>query len=338
MSLHVRTEHIPQPSLLAAQVVSTVFPCLAIAITAFRLVIQYRRSQLWWEDFWAAVAMTCTIGVVSEYWWYSIIVAKPHPDTYSFMVSWYLFTLTLTSGLWAARMSLTFSIIRLAHPSSRLRIAANLTAGLCACCFASQIVQKMYICRDVKSWMNNTVQGCEIGASVGITETSMDIVSDLLLIALASYLLQDARQLKSQRKLIRGLFSASILTTLSSIAHMIFVVGPEVLLTVIMTAYLELSVSLIVCNLPVVVTFFYRHFKRTHADDTCGCGTSSSECSTSVPLESTPDASAVTQTGSSIYSADLMETISTQSTNTFDAQKSTLPEVASAAPCARRPS
>lgn len=153
-------------------------------------------------------------------------------------------------------MSLTFSIVRIAHPSSRLRIAANLASGLFACCFASQIIQKMYICRDVKSWMNNPAQGCEIGDSVGITEisstrrslatqnqlissSSVDVVSDFLLIALASFLLQDARQLKSQRKLIRGLFSASILTTFSSIAHMIFVVGPEVLLTVIMTAYLE---------------------------------------------------------------------------------------------------
>ncbi|KZP03305.1 hypothetical protein FIBSPDRAFT_664409, partial [Athelia psychrophila] len=204
-------------------VVSTVFPCLAIVITAFRLIIQYRRRQLWWEDLWAAVAMACTLSSVLAYWWFSLVVAKPHHNKSSFVVSWWLGDLTFTAALWAPRMSLTFSIIRISHPTSRLRMVANLTAGLFACFFTSQIVQKVYICRDVKSWINNTTQGCKGGSDVAITEICMDVVSDFFLIAMASLLLRDARQLKSQRKLIRGLFSASTLTTLSSIVHAIFV-------------------------------------------------------------------------------------------------------------------
>ncbi|KZP12827.1 hypothetical protein FIBSPDRAFT_961137 [Athelia psychrophila] len=305
----------PFPSLLlSAQVVSTVFPCLAISITAFRLVIQYRRSQLWWEDLWAAVAMACIIGVVSAYWWFSIIVAKPHPDISSFVVAWWLSTSTFTCALWAARMSLTFSIIRISHPASRLRIVANLTAGLFACCFTSQIIQKVYICKDVKSWMNNTAHGCDIGNGVGIAEICMDAVSDFLLMAIASRLLRDARQLKSQRKLIRGLFSASILTTVFSVVHIVFVIQAEVLLAIIMTGHLEVSISLIVCNLPVVVTCFYRRFRRMHAEDAYDYATGTS--SDRAPLENTLDTSAATQIGL-ISSADIETSLSTQSMNAF---------------------
>lgn len=152
-------------------------------------------------------------------------------------------------------MSLAFSIIRISHPSSRLRMVANLTAGIFACCFASQIVQKVYICRDIKSWMNST-QGCRADNALAVTEIccaccplskgshlvstfTVDVVSDFLLMAMASRLLRDARQLKNQRKLIHGLFSASILTTLASIVHIIFVIRKDVLLAITMTAQLE---------------------------------------------------------------------------------------------------
>lgn len=56
---------------------------------------------------------------------------------------------------------------------------------------------------------------------------SVDVVADALLVALVLFLLRDARQLKkSQRKLIFAMFSATVLTTLVSIVHVVFVVGP----------------------------------------------------------------------------------------------------------------
>ncbi|KZP12828.1 hypothetical protein FIBSPDRAFT_1049864 [Athelia psychrophila] len=302
------------PLPVSDQVVSTAFPCLAITITAFRLIIQYRRSQLWWEDLWAAVAMTCMTAVVTAYSWFNIVVAKPHPNKYTFMISWWLHNLAITSGMWAARMSLTFSIIRISHPASGLRIVANLTAGLFACCFATQIIQKLYICRDVKSWMNNATQGCEVGKGFAITEICMAVVADFLLMAMASRLLRDARQLKSQRKLIRCLFSASILATVFSIVHIITVIRVEAILLIMLAGHLEVSIALIVCNLPVVVTWFYRHFKRMHAEEAYGYTTDSSSVRAS--LENTLDASAIAQTDLTC-TAGLITSISTQSLGAF---------------------
>ncbi|KZP12805.1 hypothetical protein FIBSPDRAFT_936735 [Athelia psychrophila] len=108
-----------------------VLPCLAIKITASRLIIQYRRSQLWWEDLWAAVGKRC-----------SVLVAQH---------SWFLGFLTDISAL------------------CRLRMVANPAAGLFACCLVSQFIQVVYICRDSQSWMHNTHQGCDDGDDVAIT-------------------------------------------------------------------------------------------------------------------------------------------------------------------------
>lgn len=89
MILNVRTslEHIPQPSISSSRGVYrdtehkhhgrgtdtgpafvTVFNALAIAITAFRLFIQCRRSQLWWEDAWAGIAMLFAVITIPAFW------------------------------------------------------------------------------------------------------------------------------------------------------------------------------------------------------------------------------------------------------------------------------
>ncbi|KZP12820.1 hypothetical protein FIBSPDRAFT_961133 [Athelia psychrophila] len=126
---------------------------------------------------------------------------------------------------------------------------------------------------------------------------------------MASRLLRHARQLKSQCKLVRGIFSASILITISNIVHMIFVIRADIHLAIMMSGQFEVAISLIVCNLPVVVACFYRHFRRMYAEDAYDYATDSSSDRSS--LENTLDASAVTQTGP-VYSADLMTHISSQ--------------------------
>ncbi|KAG6333953.1 hypothetical protein ID866_5136 [Astraeus odoratus] len=56
--------------------------------------------------------------------------------------------------------------------------------------------------------------------------------------------------------MIRAVFSASILTSVASIVHTAFIIPPTIVGG--MTAEVEAIVSLVVCNLLVVVTFIYR--------------------------------------------------------------------------------
>lgn len=80
----------------------------------------------------------------------------------------------------------------------------------------------------------------------------VDVVADPLLVALVLFLLRDARQLKkSQRKLIFAMFSATALTTLVSIVHVVFAVGPW-------ESRLEgITASVKVCYRPVCYASWY---------------------------------------------------------------------------------
>ncbi|KZP03650.1 hypothetical protein FIBSPDRAFT_844743 [Athelia psychrophila] len=252
-----------------------VFSCLAIAITLFRLVIQYRRSQLWWEDVWATIAMVCSTVAVPVLWVLGSAEAPSKKFTW-ILVSW-LLNFPLTLSLWAARMSLLFSIIRMTHPSSRLRMVANLTAWFFALCFVGTTIQKQFVCFYSKPTANK----CQSISQLAITQICLDVVADSLLVALALGLLRNARLRKLPCRIIRILFSASILITIVGILHAISIIKPNYGLTVI-TVYLQPAVSLIVCDLPVVVTFFYRQFMREKATGArgstcflCGVGSGS---------------------------------------------------------------
>ncbi|KZP12804.1 hypothetical protein FIBSPDRAFT_1049852 [Athelia psychrophila] len=270
MILDVRTplEHIPQPSISTTRALVTVFNALAIAITAFRLFIQCRRSQLWWEDAWAGIATVFAVITIPAYWFLTgSATVEPYSDTNTKVITWWLVVLTCTCVLWAARMSLIFSIIRLSDPSYPLRKPANITAGFFACCWMGLLLLKVLLCRDIKAWRDTAVVACDLGESAAIIELCVDVVADALLVVLVLFLLRDARQLKkSQRKLIFAMFSATVLTTLVSIVHVVFVVGPWESRLEGITASAKSAVSLIVCNLPVVVHFFYRRFKQGQAD------------------------------------------------------------------------
>lgn len=73
----------------------------------------------------------------------------------------------------------------------------------------------------------------------------------------------------------------------------------------------QLSISLIVCNLPVVVTFFFRHFKQRNIDVAENVYDYSPRPRSGVPLENMQVASGVTESDPA-KSTDLTATIPTQ--------------------------
>ncbi|KZP34682.1 hypothetical protein FIBSPDRAFT_1035666 [Athelia psychrophila] len=286
-------EHTAQPSLTTVRVFVMVFSCLAIAITLFRLVIQYRRSQLWWEDVWATIAMVCSTVAVPVLWVLGSAAAEAPSKKFTHGYS-------------------------MTHPASRLRMVANLTAWFFALCCVGTTIQKQFVCFYSKPTTNK----CQSISQLAITQICLDVVADSLLVALALGLLRNARLRKLPCRIIRILFSASILITIVGILHAISIIKPNYGLTVI-TVYLQPAVSLIVCDLPVVVTFFYRQFMRekaTDAGDSYDYATSSSSTSSRNTSGASPDNTrgtrGVTRSGP-MYSAGLTPTILTQPSDTF---------------------
>lgn len=80
---------------------------------------------------------------------------------------------------------------------------------------------------------------------------------------------------RAQRRLLFSVFAASIFVTLVSIVHAYFVLGPSGL-SEALTANVEASVSLIVCNLAVLATWAYRRARGGADGDSSGYGYGSS--------------------------------------------------------------
>lgn len=253
------------PSLTALQATVTTFHGLAIIITMFRLAYRRSRHQLWWDD--ALIAAAIITGAISlaSVW----LVMAPHTvietDQVRIAARWSMI-FCFTTSLWLARLSIVFSIIRLAPRADCMRKIAQWAAVIFAALCVMMLVQKTYICAHN---FNSERIDCVLGSSVAATQFATDAISDIALVLMPIRLLREIHLPKGQRILIISVFSTSIVVSLASIIHVIFVLQTDVYMQSI-TAQVELALSLIVCNLLVIVTCIYKVFRREDLDPGCG--------------------------------------------------------------------
>ncbi|KAG1754341.1 hypothetical protein EDB19DRAFT_1665896 [Suillus lakei] len=257
------------PSLTALQVTVTTFHGLAILITTFRLAYRQSRHQLWWDDALTAAAMiTSAISLVSVW----LVMAPPTfhvTDQVRIAARWSMI-FCFTASLWLARLSIVFSIIRLAPREDRMRKIAHWAAVIFAGLCVMMLALKTYICACNE---NQKRIDCVLGRPVAATQFATDAVSDLALVLMPIRLLREIHLPRNQRILIMSVFSTGILVSLASIIHVIFVVQTDVYMQSI-TAQVELALSLIVCNLLVIVTFIHIVLRREDLDADHGLSTS----------------------------------------------------------------
>ncbi|KAG0697014.1 hypothetical protein DFH29DRAFT_175580 [Suillus ampliporus] len=249
------------PSLTTLQVTVTTFHILAIIISAFRLAYRQSRHQLWWDDALTAGAMiTGAITLVSV--WLVMAPSTYHEsDQVRIAARWGMIVL-FTICLWLARLSIVFSIIRLAPREDRMRRIAQWAAIIFAALCVVMLAQKTYICAHSNDQERIY---CVLGSSVAATQLATDFVSDIALVLMPIQLLREIHLPKDQQILVRTVFSTGIIVSLASIAHVVFVVQTDVYMQSI-TAQVELALSLIVCNLLVIVTYIYKVFRREDLD------------------------------------------------------------------------
>ncbi|KAG1727877.1 hypothetical protein EDB19DRAFT_1748656 [Suillus lakei] len=143
-------------------------------------------------------------------------------------------------------MSVIFSIIRIANHSG-LKMHKQITyliAVSFACMWAALLTHRLTLC---------AFYSCRMGKSVALSLLITDVVADISL------------AFAGQKILILSAFSASLLITAITIPHSIVL--------------LRTALSLVICNLLVIVTFVYRvYWKETFDFDqpvtSCGVFTS----------------------------------------------------------------
>lgn len=209
---------------------------IAILCTIFRLLYRCWTRQLWWEDAWAALALSFDV----------ICLAWIHT---SFRPTW-IFGVAFTSVVWAARMSLIFSIIRTANSSGdkiHKRITYLIAASFMVM-WAALVVYKISVC---------IYYSCRMTKAVALSQLVTDVAADASLIVAPIQFWKDVGLTRNSKILILSTFGSSVLITVITIPHSIMLFH-SITETVIIVAHVKAALSLVICNLLVIVTLVYR--------------------------------------------------------------------------------
>ncbi|KAG1780697.1 hypothetical protein EV702DRAFT_1042930 [Suillus placidus] len=199
-----------------------------LLISTSRLVYRGWTRLLWWEDAWAAFAL------ISD-------GCLPAMD-----LDPYLNEILTLLHCRAARMSIIFSIVRIANSSGckyQKWITYLITVSF-VCMWTAILVQKVntciYACQMTLSWF-----------------PAADVVADVSLIVVPLQFWKNIRLSRNSKILILSAFGASLLITVIAIPQSIILFQSASETTLIM-AHIKAAVSLIICNLLVIVTLAYR--------------------------------------------------------------------------------
>ncbi|KAJ4495228.1 hypothetical protein C8R41DRAFT_298145 [Lentinula lateritia] len=149
------------------------------------------------------------------------------------IVAYWLVSISFTCTLWSARISLIFSVIRLIPPLFVLRRVSEWMAITFFLMWAGSLIQKTYICASDRSWYQLSAPQCHLGTDVAIVELVTDLFADVVLAAIPIRLLAGVGLSPDKRRMLYMMFCASLLTSMVSIIHAVFLLGPSGLLEAI---------------------------------------------------------------------------------------------------------
>ncbi|KAJ4490407.1 hypothetical protein J3R30DRAFT_3277847 [Lentinula aciculospora] len=244
-------------------VVTTTLLGIAQTLTLFRIYIRCKSKRLWWDDAWALLTMFLSLLLVIAMWIRTDIPGLgPLNQSHSArIVGYWLVSISFTCTLWSARISLIFSVIRLIPPLFILRRVSEWTAVIFILMWAGSLAQKTYICASDRAWYQLAAPQCHLGTDVAIVELVTDLFADIALAVIPIRLLAGVGLSSDKRRMLYIMFCASLLTSMVSIIHAVFLLGPSGLLEAI-TAQAEAGTALIVANAGVLSPYVYRLMKN----------------------------------------------------------------------------
>ncbi|KAG1812826.1 uncharacterized protein BJ212DRAFT_1276273 [Suillus subaureus] len=242
--------------IITCKVAGLVLHSIAILCTIARLIYRAWTGHFWWEDAWAAVALVADVPSLACLWLDHKITCEyltSHSNINRVFISLpaWIVSITFTSVLWAARMSIIFSAIRVANHSGckTHKQITYLIAASFACMWAGLIAQKMSACE---------IRSCIMPPSVALSQLITDIIADVSLVAAPLYLWSNIGLSRSRQILVYSAFGASLLITAITIPHSIMLSMGHTPTTLILAYVKASTLPLFICNLLVIVTFLYR--------------------------------------------------------------------------------
>ncbi|KAF9048940.1 hypothetical protein BJ165DRAFT_1072017 [Panaeolus papilionaceus] len=246
------------PTFNTQRVIVSVVHGLASITTVFRLLHRSRARRLWWDDFWALCATVCSLVTVLVF----LLPVRRLPEVdrdnnfavpvhASIMVVLLVF---YVAGLWFARISIAVTIVRLLSDGV-FRAAAKTATCFFGLSGALLIVMRIVNCGTKL----DKPPLCRMPRYVAYTELLLDIMADLWLIVAPLVLLFRTSLSHKHRRLIAGIFGCGLLITSTSVLHVTYLMSREYLMSAL-TAHIQLSVAVLVCNLLVLVAYVHQKY------------------------------------------------------------------------------
>ncbi|KIJ62225.1 hypothetical protein HYDPIDRAFT_114696 [Hydnomerulius pinastri MD-312] len=238
-------------------IVGGVLDGLALLLAPLRLWIRFRMKRLWWEDAWAAVAFVCGVMFLPAEWVY---LQEPREGAPTATSMW-IYMIVFTFVVWAVRISIILSIVRIIPPRERLRTWGLLTVVVFLLLCVAFLVQKVKYCFSIyKAFVPATPTSkfsCFLPRQITIFEVAADVFADLIAVVLPLQMLRKIKLPSKRRRLLRSLFSSSIAVSfVCAVRAMCQVIDALESFIALIDAF-QFAVCLTVCNLLVIVTYFY---------------------------------------------------------------------------------
>ncbi|KAJ7818059.1 hypothetical protein B0H14DRAFT_2840670 [Mycena olivaceomarginata] len=234
--------------LVQLKVTSATCSFFALGSTLYRMY--QRRSKLGADDLWAVFAFVALIVQVVV-----IFLHIPPPNNIpknGGVAVFYLTVITFYAIVWGSRLSILFSIIRI-DPSSERRRRLFWVAMAFLIVSVISVAQLFWVCEGpFDTWKNAPNPGCALPLQVALFQLITDIIADSILLFTPLALFRDLIN-RALRRRVTLIFSTCVGTTVVSLVHAVLMIrgGHR---KVLIAGLVEDSLSLIIANIPVVVT------------------------------------------------------------------------------------
>ncbi|KAJ6533584.1 hypothetical protein B0H19DRAFT_840799, partial [Mycena capillaripes] len=209
-----------------------------------------RRGRYGADDLWALFALLAlVIQVVAVF----LHISPPNNISKTTRVTaYYLTAATFYSIIWASRLSILFSIFRIDPLPERHRRLFWVGSAFVATYFVL-LAQLFWVCESKDpSWKIAPNPQCHLSLQVAVCQLVTDIIADSILLFSPLPLFRDLLD-KGIRRKLTIIFSTCVVTTIVSLVHAVYILRNGHV-KVLISAVVEDCFSLIVANIPVVVT------------------------------------------------------------------------------------
>ncbi|KAJ6473819.1 hypothetical protein C8R45DRAFT_404995 [Mycena sanguinolenta] len=241
--------HIAQYTLVRLKIISVIWGFSALAATGYRLY--KRRHKVWADDVWALFAAVALIIQVV-----AVCLHIPLPNDLSRATRIAVYYLTATTFyliVWASRLSILFSIVRIESSATRRKLLFS-AAAMFVITALLLVAQLFWVCesRPRSSWKSHRDPQCDLPRQVAIFQLVTDVTSDAILI-FAPWPLFRSLVDKSLGHKLTIIFSICVVPTILSLVHAGFILKDNDIETRF-SSIAECCLSLIVANIPVIIT------------------------------------------------------------------------------------